>query len=585
MALDKLKYTYQDPAKVSELNVDNVLNVNTTNATTVNSKAEVISPTASNVGLTLRSSDTPSTDLQQFRSSSNVLNSSINSAGQMSIGATVFPLNNYNLFFSSLVATSATTANIYYSGGIQPVTVGQQIQILNASPSYFLGTWTVTSVTGNAAGWYFAISGSGFTPGGVNTGGGLFRVSASLSIRPINPHTTSLIIQADPSQQHNLVEFLSNATTRVASIEPSGLARFSGGVNVGSASLIGSTIQEANQSGSTIGLNGIVGNANNTGTVRINARFASQLPLTVRGSNGGASPITTATANGTTVTYTAGNALFYTVGQRVTITGVVSTGNPSATAGAGFNLTNVTISAANSGTFSVTNSLVDTYTSGGTFTSPAHHADLTHWLDAPGTGIVARVTAAGGAAFTGNSVLSGGLLVQGNYGGATTMAITNNQNIVGLTIKANSTQTNNLQEWQDSSSTVLAKIDSSGNLNTTSIVLPEALVGSAGLLASQGGTVTIDTFSATTYSSAKYIVQMKSASGIEVIEVLVTVDGYNNVYLTQYANLQSNSVIGTVNAVYSNGSVLFQATLSSPTVICASKTYIENATLPLVTEE
>ena len=463
MALDKLKYTYQDPAKVSQLNVDEVLNVNTANATTVNSKAEVISPTALNVGLTLRSSDTPSTDLQQFRSSSNVLNSSINSAGQMSIGAPIFPLNNYNLFFSSLVATSATTANIYYSGGIQPVSVGQQIQILNASPAYFLGTWTVTSVTGNAAGWYFTISGSGFTPGGVNTGGGLFRVSAALSIRPINAHTTSLIIQADQSQQHNLVEFLSNATTRVASIEPSGLARFSGGVNVGSASLIGANIQEANQSGSVINLSGVTGNANNTGSVRIQGRFASQLPLILRGSAGGASPITTATANGTTVTYTAGNALFYTVGQQVTITGVVSTGNPSATAGAGFNLTNVTIAAANSGTFSVTNSLVDTYTSGGTFTSPTHYADLTQWQGADSS-VVARVTAAGGAAFTANTVLSGGLLVQGNYGGTNTMSISNNQNIIGLTIKANSTQTANLMELRDGSNNIVTYFGPAGQI-------------------------------------------------------------------------------------------------------------------------
>jgi hypothetical protein len=30
MALDKLKYTYLDPLKVSELNVDDVLNVNNT---------------------------------------------------------------------------------------------------------------------------------------------------------------------------------------------------------------------------------------------------------------------------------------------------------------------------------------------------------------------------------------------------------------------------------------------------------------------------------------------------------------------------------------------------------------------------
>jgi hypothetical protein len=68
MALDKLKYTYQDPAKVSELNVDDVLNVtNTINTTTINSKAEIISPIGSNVALTLKSASNANYDLQQFK--------------------------------------------------------------------------------------------------------------------------------------------------------------------------------------------------------------------------------------------------------------------------------------------------------------------------------------------------------------------------------------------------------------------------------------------------------------------------------------------------------------------------------------
>ena len=114
-----------------------------------------------------------------------------------------------------------------------------------------------------------------------------------------------------------------------------------------------------------------------------------------------------------------------------------------------------------------------------------------------------------------------------------------------------------------------------GAAAATSIALPDALVGSALATASNTAT-TIDTWSATTYSSAKYLVQMKLGSDIEVIEVLVTVDGSNNVYLTEYADVISNAVLGTTNAVYSGGNVLLQVTGTSvDTAVKVHKVYIE----------
>ena len=69
---------------------------------------------------------------------------------------------------------------------------------------------------------------------------------------------------------------------------------------------------------------------------------------------------------------------------------------------------------------------------------------------------------------------------------------------------------------------------------------------------------------------------MKKGTDIEVIEVLVAVDGSNNVYLTEYANVQSNGELGTTNAVYSGGNVLLQVTAAaSDTSVKVSKTYIE----------
>lgn len=82
--------------------------------------------------------------------------------------------------------------------------------------------------------------------------------------------------------------------------------------------------------------------------------------------------ITTATRNGTTVTYTAINNFY--AGQTVTVTGVISTGNTGATAGSGFNLTSATVATATATQFTVTNGLSDTYTSGGLATSANNNA-------------------------------------------------------------------------------------------------------------------------------------------------------------------------------------------------------------------
>jgi hypothetical protein len=108
-----------------------------------------------------------------------------------------------------------------------------------------------------------------------------------------------------------------------------------------------------------------------------------------------------------------------------------------------------------------------------------------------------------------------------------------------------------------------------------SVTLTDALLGTATGTASDSATV-IDTWSATTYSSAKYVVQMKKDNDIEVIEVLVAVDGNNNVYLTEYADVFSNAVLGTTDADYNGGNVRLKVTgTAAGTSVKVSKTYIE----------
>jgi hypothetical protein len=114
-----------------------------------------------------------------------------------------------------------------------------------------------------------------------------------------------------------------------------------------------------------------------------------------------------------------------------------------------------------------------------------------------------------------------------------------------------------------------------GAAAATSIAFADALVGSALATAGTSAT-TIDTFSATTYTAAKYIIQMKKGNDIEVIEMLVAVNGTNDVYVTEYADVISNAQLGTTDAVYLDGNVLLQVTgAAADTVVKVHKTYIE----------
>jgi hypothetical protein len=115
-----------------------------------------------------------------------------------------------------------------------------------------------------------------------------------------------------------------------------------------------------------------------------------------------------------------------------------------------------------------------------------------------------------------------------------------------------------------------------GAATATTIAFGDALIGSNTGTAGTSAT-NIDAWAVSTYSAAKYVVQLKKSGDIEVIEVLVAVDGSNNVYVTEYANIQSNGQLGTTDASYDgSGNVVLQVTAASAdTSVKISKTYIE----------
>ena len=112
-------------------------------------------------------------------------------------------------------------------------------------------------------------------------------------------------------------------------------------------------------------------------------------------------------------------------------------------------------------------------------------------------------------------------------------------------------------------------------VNVSSVTLADALMGTAIQSISDTSATVVDTWSASTYRTAKYVVQLVNGADVEVIEVLVTIDGNNNVYLTEYADVQSNTQLGTTDADYSSGNVRLLVTSTNGTNVKVHKTLIE----------
>ena len=108
-----------------------------------------------------------------------------------------------------------------------------------------------------------------------------------------------------------------------------------------------------------------------------------------------------------------------------------------------------------------------------------------------------------------------------------------------------------------------------------SVTLADSLIGTATTSISDTSATVVDAWSPAAYRSGKYIVQMRNGNDIEVLEVLVTVDSNNNVYLTEYADVQSNTQIGTTNADFSGGVVRLLVTSTNGTVVKVHRTLIE----------
>ena len=217
-----------------------------------------------------------------------------------------------------------------------------------------------------------------------------------------------------------------------------------------------------------------------------------------------------------------------------------------------------------------------------TFTDPTQDNTIT-FKDATGT--VAFTTDIESAVDAFGAAVTGGTAISTSYANTSNILTITNTGVTGLTGTSNqvtvSASTGSVtlslpQSIATTSSPTFASLSiGSGSLTAGSVTLTDALLGTATTSVTTTSATVVDTWSATTYSTAKYIVQMKNGNDIESLEVLVTIDGNNNVYLTEYADVISNAQLGTTDADYLSGNVRLLVTSTNGTTVKVHKTLIE----------
>ena len=108
-------------------------------------------------------------------------------------------------------------------------------------------------------------------------------------------------------------------------------------------------------------------------------------------------------------------------------------------------------------------------------------------------------------------------------------------------------------------STSGALIGASLTSNTIATINTNAIYESTAVTTAAATQFTLDSFSTTTYRSAKYLVQISSGSEYELLELALIHDG-TTVYLSQYGNIKTGATLGVFDATISTGTLSLLAT-------------------------
>ncbi len=147
-----------------------------------------------------------------------------------------------------------------------------------------------------------------------------------------------------------------------------------------------------------------------------------------------------------------------------------------------------------------------------------------------------------------SSIVLDGDINQVNVGSGVTLHHTNGVQVGGNTVH--------------SSGLTINQLNVSGVTTSSSYSLPDGLISSGSQTITTTLETSIDSFSSTTYRSAKYQIQITKGSEYQITEVFVVHDGTSS-YQTEYATVKTGTTLSTFSSDIDTGSVSLLATPSS----------------------
>ena len=371
--------------------------------------------------------------MQEWRNSSGTVLSAVNALGQ-GIFTNTTPIASSAVSQSiTAVDYTSTTATYTYSATAQTILLGEYVKIAGVIPSGYNGTYQVTAVATVSAGTLYSFTISNSTNAAVTTGTGTVFPSASVSISTQNKSHTGLIIKAVSGQTASTMEIQDSAGNPVTWWDSSG----------------GMTASQAVVS--TLYSGGFM-NTGNRGYFNATTFSPSVSPIVVRGTTSQTAKLQEwQNSTGAVVASTSveGNGYF-------------QANLNAASIGAGNNIGGASLTAS-PWSAATTVSIIRGYTS--------QTANLTEWQNSTG-GVLLNIDSTGNLNIgSGSSNIwkiknqtSAVMEWQPSQG---FMFLPYGSSNRPVTIKGAASQTGNLTEWQDSTGTVLSKVDSTGAMFTT----------------------------------------------------------------------------------------------------------------------
>jgi len=138
--------------------------------------------------------------------------------------------------------------------------------------------------------------------------------------------------------------------------------------------------------------------------------------------------------------------------------------------------------------------------------------------------------------------------------------------ITTLTVEGVASQTANLQEWQNSSGTVLASVNASGQFvgdGSQLTGLTTALTTPSTVTLSANTATTVDTTALSGFTSLEYMVSLKQGSKVRTSKVVLQTDG-TSVDMTEFAITETGGTMSgvVISATTSGSDAVLQATVT-----------------------